>query len=75
MLQYVYIVMHDKGWELVNDWMGNIIGVFSDDMEAKMWLLEHGFSQQDTMGNYWNDIDRAWIIETSVDNPPDDDII
>ena len=72
MIEYVYVVMHDGGRELQNDIMGNFLGVFSDYAEAKLWLMGHGFSEQDAFDDLWKGRDRAWILETRVDNPTED---
>lgn len=75
MIEYVYAVMHDGGRELPNDRMGNLLGVFSGDAEAKIWLMGHGFSEQDASGDLWRRLDRAWIMEMHVDNPTEDGTI
>ena len=72
MIEYVYAVMHDGGREWPNDRMGNLLAVFSDDAEAKMWLMGHGFSEQDAFGDLWKGRDRAWILETRIDSPMED---
>lgn len=68
MIDVVYIVMHDCGHEFPNNMMGNILGVFTDDIEAKFWLMRHGFSEQDAFGDLWKGRDRAWILEVNIDN-------
>ena len=70
MIEYVYVVMHDGGRELPNDRMGNLLGVFSGDAEAKIWLMGH-----DASGDLWRRLDRAWILELHVDNPTEDGTI
>lgn len=75
MIEYVYAVMHDVGRELPNDRMGNMLGVFSDDAEAKLWLMGHGFSEQDAFGDLWSGRDRAWILEARIDNPTENGTI
>lgn len=75
MIEYVYAAMHDGGRELPNDRMGNLLGVFSDDAEAKIWLMGHGFSEQDAFGDLWRGRDRAWILETRIDSPTEDGTI
>ena len=75
MIEYVYVVMHDGGRELPNDRIGNLLGVFSYDAEAKIWLMGHGFSEQDAFGDFWMGRDRAWIIEAHIDNPTEDGTI
>lgn len=75
MIEYVYAVMHDGGRELLNDRMGNLLGVFFGDAEAKLWLMGHGFSEQDAFGDLWKGRDRAWILEMHVDSPTEDGTI
>lgn len=75
MIEYVYAVMHDGGRELPNDIMGNLIGVFSDYEKAILYLMDHGFSEQDAFGDLWKGRDRAWILEAHVDSPTEDGTI
>lgn len=49
--------------------------MFSDDAEAKLWLMTHGFSEQDAFGDLWKGRDRAWILEAHVDSPTEDGTI
>lgn len=73
MICYAYVAMHDCGRELLNDRMGVLLGVFSDDSEATLWMAQHGFSERDSFGDFWKGRDRGWITETHVDNPTEGD--
>lgn len=72
MIGYAYVAMHDCGRELPNDRMGVLLGVFSDDSEAMLWMAQHGFSEQDSFGYLWKGRDRGWVTEMHVDNPTED---
>lgn len=65
--------MHDCGRELPNDRMGVLLGVFSDDSEATLWMAQHGFSERDSFGDLWKGRDRGWVIEVTIDNPTEGD--
>ena len=71
MICHAYVAMHDCGRELPNDRMGVLLGVFSDDSEATLWMAQHGFSERDSFGDFWNGRDRGWVTEMHVDNPTD----
>lgn len=75
MIEYTYVAMHDGGRELPNDRMGNLLGVFSDDSEATLWMARHGFSERDSFGDFWKGRDRGWVTEMHVDNPTEDGTI
>lgn len=72
MICYAYVAMHDCGRELPNNRMGVLLGVFSDDSEATLWMAQHGFSELDSFGDFWKGRDRGWITEMHVDNPTED---
>ena len=72
MICYAYVAMHDCGMELPNDRMGVLLGVFSADSEATLWMAQHGFSERDSFGDFWKGRDRGWITEMHVDNPTED---
>ena len=72
MICYAYVAMHDCGRELPNDRMGVLLGVFSDDSEATLWMAQHGFSERDIFGDFWKGRDRGWVTEMHVDNQTED---
>ena len=72
MICYAYVAMHDCCRELTNNRMGVLLGVFSDDSEATLWMAQHGFSERDSFGDFWKGRDRGWITEMHVDNPTED---
>ena len=67
MFDIAYVVMHDCSKEYWNDALGFVIGVFGDDGAAKLALMQAGFTELDSRGNYWKGSDRAWILELRVD--------
>lgn len=65
----VYAAMHDMGTEYSNDHIGVLIGIFSDYAGAMLWMMQHGFSEEDAFGCLWKGRDRGWIERIEIDNP------
>ena len=66
MFEFAYVVLHDNGKEYNDGKLGFVIGVFSDDAQAKLALMQKGYNETDRFGNYWKGRDRAWIVEVST---------
>lgn len=66
MSETMFLVLHDDGREYYNDDIGLPVALFPTETDAILFIFDNGFSRRDVNGNFWREIDRAWIRELNV---------